>query len=274
MAYITKAKAQGLLYNVRKGDIEGLDSSDLYKVSLDNILAPNERFWLAKAREIFRNFDVFIDEIYIANKTKEDSFTLVYEGGSPCFHYDIACGVMHSDYNNATIPDEIIKRGKVAVIKFRHWFAENEQLRKANGVQFIARMKTNFNLPDPNLKFFEAPNSGIEDFNNENLESIENKIDSIINATYDFFDVLYERQKIIILQYGHRGDVILPCNSDNKLLLIWHRFKSDLKNMMLIYFRVKFNPDLNFSLTLLEQLGFRQCQKCAPEKICDDDLPF
>ena len=273
MVYITKSKAHDLLHNVRKGEIDGLNPNDLYSVSLD-ILSKHERLWLAKARELFRDFDFFMDKIYQGRGATEDTFTLIHEGRSACFHDDIQCSVLHSDYRNATIPEEIKKRGNDAVIKFRKWFAENEKLSVSNGEHFIAKMKMDFFITDPNLKFYETQNSGVEEFDNEDLSNIEERIDDLISKVSIFYSSCSSYQQEVILNYGDRGNISLPNRVDNQTLEHWLGFKGSLKKMMLMYFRVKFNPDLSFSFTLLEQLGFRKCQKCAVNLKLDDTLPF
>lgn len=263
MVYITKANADQLLHDVRKGEIAGLDTGDLYKVEL-SILSKYEKVWLAKAREFFRNFDIFIDKIY-QRRNAEDTFSYVYEGISPSFHTDNGCGALHSDYRNATIPDEIKKRGKDAVIKFRRWFKENQSL---DGEKFIAKLKMDFYITDPNLKYFESPNSGVKEVENNNLEELEQKIDKILEDSRIFLNNLSEYDKRLILDAERYNE-----SSTVKVVATFHQFKNDLKKNMLLYFRVKFNPDLGFALTLLEQIGFRQCQKCAINAM-DVDLPF
>jgi len=47
MAFITKSKARELLHNIRKGEIDGLETDDLYKVRLD-ILSNHEKIGLLK----------------------------------------------------------------------------------------------------------------------------------------------------------------------------------------------------------------------------------
>jgi len=165
----------------------------------------------------------------------KDTFSLLYEGGSSCFHNDSQCGALHSDYHNATIPYEIRHRGKIAVIKFRRWFLENEKLSHTNYEQFIAKMKMDFNITDANLKFYEFPNSGVEEFENETLDSIESKIDGVLFRANDFLKLLSRHHQEIVLTYGDKGNASLESNSDNEILKIWHRFKSDLKKYMLVY---------------------------------------
>ena len=177
------------------------------------------------------------------------------EGSSPSFHSNSSCSALHSDYRNATIPDEIKKRGKDAVIKFRRWFRENQNL---DGEKFIAKLKMDFYITDPNLKYFESPNSGVKEVENNNLEELEQKIDKILEDSRTFLNNLSEYDKRLILDAERYNE-----SSTVKVVATFHQFKNDLKKNMLLYFRVKFNPELSFSLMLLEQIGFRQCQKCV-----------
>lgn len=268
MVFITKANHKKLLGCVRSGQIEGLDFGDLYKVDLC-ILSKYEKIWLAKAREFFRNFDMFVHEVYLRREV-EDTYTYLYEGTHPSFHCDYKCEVLHSKYNNVSIPDEIIKRGKVSVVKFRRWFEENKKLE---GEKFIFALKMEFNIFDPNLKYFESPNSGVDEFENINLEEVVGKIDDILNKADRYFGALSEYQQREIMDAER-----FNADSNNESVIIWRQLKKDLKKNMLVYFRVKFNPELTFVSTLLEQIGFRQCQKCAIKvpviDELDDDLPF
>jgi hypothetical protein len=40
------------------------------------------------------------------------------------------------------------------------------------------------------------------------------------------------------------------------------KYKTPTKGMLVDYYRVRFNPDLQFSGDLLEQLGFLKCYHC------------
>jgi len=46
-------------------------------------------------------------------------------------------------------------------------------------------------------------------------------------------------------------------------LFTWHNiYKKDLKNLLCHYFRIKFNPELEFLGDLLDNLGFLRCKAC------------
>jgi hypothetical protein len=55
------------------------------------------------------------------------------------------------------------------------------------------------------------------------------------------------------------------------------QFKIPAKDLLIEYFRVKFNPELKFEGKLLEQLVFKLCGLCYNENLhdtVDDFVPF
>jgi ribosome-binding factor A len=60
-----------------------------------------------------------------------------------------------------------------------------------------------------------------------------------------------------------KGRLGLQEAGDLEVLKAWHESKEVLKKDLKTYFKLKFNPDLEFQDTLLQSIGFRPCKSCA-----------
>lgn len=138
---------------------------------------------------------------------------------------------------------------------------------------FAERLFHAFNI-QVNVVAINYDNSGVEEKENLNLQELENRIDQILREAGKFWHENPDRQPIIrrfqkIAFLWKIPDEINNNNtelSDSELkdFLKYYdtKFKSPIKHLLIEYYRVKLNPNLQFEGNLLEQLGFIACKSC------------
>jgi hypothetical protein len=127
-----------------------------------------------------------------------------------------------------------------------------------------------------------APNSGIQYINNYSLEELKTKLDElhdkievcIYNAAR-FYQQCSPIEKMALNKYKinsgimfsskviYNNDTGMPDETLKPFMRKYHEmFKHPLMDDLKEYYRIKFNPGLEFKGNLLEQLNFRSCSSC------------
>ena len=204
----------------------------------------------------------------------EDSFRYVYEGNAPAYHERLDCERLTSDMQNFYIPNEIMRRGKGEVIKFRRWFTENIGIFKSNPEAFQMRMFTAFGI---RVRLSEISRTNTGAYENENLSLVEvkEKLDTLIKDCGRFY-YANPQNKIILQKFGKRTFLAhkkepLPDNdtglSDDyvrKFLMEYeHDYKYPIMRYLREYYRISYNSDLAIDKKILDALGFRPCKTCC-----------
>lgn len=95
-----------------------------------------------------------------------------------------------------------------------------------------------------------------------NISNLENEIDQLIDQAERFYFQSSVHQNTIDL----KGDFVYKLAkeaSKSSIIYIWHySYKEKLKEKLITYYRLKLNPELEFSGKLLDMLSCRQCQNC------------
>jgi hypothetical protein len=163
------------------------------------------------------------------------------------------------------------------VKEFRKWFLENIDLLKTDEVEtFIFKMQAKFLITrEINPNSIDYSNSGSEEIINYSVQEIENQIDDILRAAGRFFcdnpalqNVIRRFQKLTFLAYVEGNIYTNDSGLNDKELKDFLRmydakFKKPVKELLLHYYRLLFNPDMTFSDTLLDKMGFRPCGNCC-----------
>jgi hypothetical protein len=295
MAFITKYNSIGILRQIDFSRVKGLKGV-VYKKPI-YFFGSYEQNILLGVQELFKNPKKFIAEYYIPIK-REDKLRFVFEGGKPAFHLISNCDRLNSKYVNFEIPFEIKDRaeksgGEEAVLKvveeFRDWFKQNLYLIEKNEIdEFVKKLDIRWNV-QVKPQVIEKKNSGIEVKDNLNLNDLEIRIDDIIKEAGSYFRNNPDKQELIkrfakysFLAYSNK--YIYKNNTDYSdseikefLKKYDQQFKVPAKDLLIEYYRVKFNPELKFEGKLLEQLGFKPCGLCYNENLhdsFDDFVPF
>ena len=131
----------------------------------------------------------------------------------------------------------------------------------------------------------QIENSGNAIFEDLDLNTIEYKIDEILAESRKYFGKCSENERKAIRKFSSRAFLYNQkySISDNdtglseyNLRAFLHKydetFKEPVKNLLIKYYMVKYNPDLEFKGSLLEQLGFKPCSKCCNKPLKRFDL--
>lgn len=289
MAYITKANSKRILSKINLNDIPDIEG-EVYKKPI-YFLSKWETKYLLLMKSLLKDPSKFAIEVYkpVVNK---DTFHYIYESEQPpSYHSTTSCERLTSKFKNFEVPFEIKARareraeneGKSSeevdnyeiqqVEVFRSWFKEHFQLFQSDTEEFLKKLDVRWNV-QRNINEIERDNSGVERIENLNLQQLEFEIDKIISAAGRFFinetdkqHIIRRFQKLTFLAY-RKGNIDINDTelSDEELkafLLEYDKnFKKPIKELLLQYYRVKYNPDLSFEGQLLERLNFRSCSVC------------
>lgn len=299
MPFITKSNYKRILRKININSIV-IDDVDLYKKPI-YFLSSWEVKYLLIMKSLLKNPEKFEVEVYqkVINK---DTLKYVYESElSPAYHNKKDCERLNSTYRNFEIPDEIKERAKLkcennnwneqeseleikkAIEHFRHWFKININLFNEDLPEFIKQLDIRWNI-QRNVNEIEKDNSGIEDIENLNLEELEREIDKVISQAGRYFvnnidkqQIIRRFQKLTFLAYKEepiqQNDTNLRDDELKEFLKFYDtEFKKPLKELLIQYYRIKYNPDLSFSGDLLDQLNFRPCSNCKNDSISTDNL--
>lgn len=269
MVYITRANSIRISNQIKPdkfADLKGI----IYERKID-IFNNREEKWLLAIQEFYENPEKFIKEYYqkVVNK---DTFTLVWEGGHPAYHIDKNCEKLNKDYENFKIPEEIIKKGKGEIIRFRQWFEQNKYLLEKPDT-FAMKLHMAFDIIT-NPKAINIDNSGVILLENYDLEEIKSIIDDLLEQYKKYFYRDNKTKEILSkfskTAYIYKKKLSIPNNntkfSDEEIYTLLKefdvKFKSPLYKYLIEYYKVKLNPELKFENYLLDQIGFRQCRTC------------
>jgi hypothetical protein len=272
MAYLTIANSIQILKRVDGKKFENTKGT-IYKKPIFFFSKYEENILLG-LQELWKDPENFID-LYYAPIEKKDNLNYIFEGGKPAYHFDSACKKLNSSFTNFEIPQAIKEKGIETVQKFRKWFKQNMHLLEKPEI-FSMRLFHAFNI-EVNPKAIDFDNSGVREKENLNLKELEERIDGIIKNAGSFWHQNSDKQTIIrrfqkytFLAYKrdeiHSNDTGLSDLELKGFLRLYDiDFKKPIKDLLVEYYRVKFNPNLQFEGRLLEQLGFRACKSCQGE---------
>lgn len=293
MAYITNANSKkmiGLINLKEVGEIDG----EVYKKPI-YFLNKNEITYLKSMQTLLKDPEKFVFEIY-KPIVKKDTFQYVYESVQPpCYHDKDDCPNLHAGYKNFEIPSEIKERVRLKaeeegkseaeililiekqVAIFRKWFKEHFHLFQNDTKEFLRQLDIRWNI-QRNLKEVERENSGIDSVKNLDLVELENEIDKILSAAGQYFNQNKDRQHIIrrfqkLTFLASKKGSLETINdtelSDDELRAFLAeyelKFKKPIKELLIHYYRVKYNSELSFDGKLLERLNFKPCSACHDE---------
>lgn len=260
MPYITHYNSHKILNQVDLDKMDLKDLSNLYKSRLW-LLSQKEQIWLSGAKSLFGNPEQFLSSMYIKNRAV-DTKRFIYEGYLPAYHDDKNCERLNSSYSNFEIPVEIIHKGDSEIEKFRKWFKLNQSLLENEPSRFLTRLEVEFSLKNPPTKI-SGDNSGVVDFENVNIDTLEKEIDQLLEHAQRFYYQSEVHKNTIDLNGGRSYFHAKGAKKDT-IIYIWHHsYKEKLKQKMITYYRLKLNPELEFSGNLLKALNFRACSNCC-----------
>lgn len=290
MAYITAASYKRITGKINLKEVSDINV-DVYKKPI-YFLNKSEVKYLKSMQLLLKDPEKFAIEVYnpIVN---EDTLMYVFESEhSPCYHSNLDCENLKSVFKNFEIPFEIKERvryintnegksekeihflQKQQIKIFRRWFRENFICFQKDPEEFLRRLDIRWNV-QRNIKEIERGNSGIETVLNLNLVELENEIDQVLREAGRYFtenkdkqDLIRRFQKLTFIAYQKGAIEINDTElSDDELraFLIEYdtKFKKPVKNLLIQYYRVKYNSELSFDGLLLDRLNFKPCSNCC-----------
>jgi hypothetical protein len=283
MPYLTKSNSLAILRGFDTNSIGKSLGGSIYRRDI-YFFSKYEKNRLLSVQEMMKNPNGLF-EMYTPIIVK-DTFTMVYEGNHPAYHRIASCERLTSSYKNFFIPKEIKtqafeKGGNEKVIEvvaeFRKWFIEHKIDLETDVPKFLMYLFHRWGI-DMKPAEIQKENSGIEEKENYDLPQLERKIDEIITKAGQFYNDNPDKQTIIKRFARHsflayKFDTIKNNDTnltDNELKSFLKAYDSNYKKpifeLLVEYYRVKFNPTLSFESNLLERLNFRACRSCFVEE--------
>lgn len=289
MAYITKANSRKILKKIRLSEIPDIEG-EVYKAPIP-FLNKTEEKYLLLMKTLLKDPNKFAIEIY-QRVVHKDTYQYIFESErSPSYHLTNTCERLTSSFTNFLIPSEIKNRVKEQAEKegktkkeiielqerqvriFREWFTDNFELFNRDVKTFLKKLDIRWNI-QRTVEEIEINNSGYDSFENLSLSELESEIDKVISLARQFFVKNKNKQHIIsrfqkLTFLGYRNGSIQMNDtelSDDELKSFLKqydaKFKKPIKDLLIQYYRVKYNPTLSFDSELLEQLNFKPCLMC------------
>lgn len=124
------------------------------------------------------------------------------------------------------------------------------------------------------LENIKRDNTGLEEIINYDLEHLEANIDGLIKAAGRYYYANENNTAILKVYSKHtylayRKEPLQNMFGDlkdedvkNFLKDYDNRFKKPLKRLLIEYYRLTLNPEIELKGTLLEHLGFKACRNC------------
>ncbi|MEX0597111.1 MAG: hypothetical protein WD512_11480, partial [Candidatus Paceibacterota bacterium] len=236
---------------------------------------------LLAIQELLKDPEKYFTDIYVPYESK-DTYSYIYEGQQPAYHKYPSCPRLHSDYQNFEIPETIQEKGPNAVNEFREWFEEVKHLMEKPDI-FVTQLHARWGIVT-NPSAINKSNSGFTITENSTVEELEDKIDSLIKEAGRFYyksdnntEILKRFSKFTFLAYKqddiYNNDTGFTDEEVKELLKFYdEEFKRPLKKLLIEYYRLKLNPDIQMEGYLLKKLGFNPCGYCHDENYQPKDF--
>lgn len=275
MAYITNFNASRIL---QQADLKGIKIQErgLFRKSI-YFFNWYEELFLKVYQEMLENPEYFFGKVYQKIEGERDEYIFTSPPKAPAYHESLDCPLLHSDYKNFIIPEEIRNRGPEKVSEFRKWFSTNQDLYEKDAALFQMRLNAKWKIVVP-LNEIEKSNSGVVEIKNQSLTELIAKISELLDQARNFVNSSSKNKQMLSTyhqKYAYLGLREDPLEKNNtpypdedlkdKMEYFEKNFKRPVKNLLLEYYRMTFNPDLQFDGKLLEGVGFTACSQCAGE---------
>lgn len=304
MFYITKSNALRIIKKINFRDLpDNLQNcGEVYKRAI-YFLSKYELKYLLYLKTLFKDPEKLFIEIYkpIINK---DTYQYVFESTKkPSYHKDKDCKMLNANFQNFEIPFEIkarvreraLSEGKTEnqidelekhqVKLFRDWFMLNYHLIDSNPEEFLKKLDIRWNIKRK-IEEVVYSNSGFKDIENLNLAELEIEVDKILSEAEWYFLNNVDKQELILrfqelIFLTSKSSAIknnttgLPFEDLQQFLNEFSfRFKKPIIELLIQYYRIKYNPELSFEGQLLNRLNFRPCSQCTDIDDSSNDFPL
>ena len=231
---------------------------------------------LQATKWVFQHPEEFLEWSYQKTENIDTHPSMVFNNHAPAYHLHEDCPRLHADYINIEIPAQIQQQGAEKIEEFKIWanIPQIRQLFEENIDLFKLKLATQFKISLHQLNLIIYENSGYTTTGNENLDEIQRLINTLLEEEKQFTNasqknraILHQYKKFTGLGFGqtslHSNHTGYPEKEVKALLRDFRgRFQIPLRRFLISYMRIRYNPKLHFSGTLLDQLGFNPCRKC------------
>jgi hypothetical protein len=235
-----------------------------------DFLSENDISMLEVARDFLANPEELLTHKYVRVE-RIDDHEFVSTSKNPAYHLKRNCSLLKSNFKAYMIPDVVSLKGYFEIKKYRFWHKVNKPLAWYNFEKFKEKHKV---VWGSELRISNIPNSGNMAFLNMTINELEEvvkfKIDEIIKFKSKNPNKWSEIQSNAY-SVNPRGS-LTPNGafySNRELFDFNKKLKNPLISALLHYYRAKLNPDLDFNLEILDQLGFKLCKSCNSKKDSD-----
>lgn len=270
--FITKSNMKAIIQPLNFAKFSSVDllAENFGSQDLGFILSATEQNWLKAFKSFCENPSLILDEKYqkIA-RCDTKRFVFEEEESKTAFHKKDDCERLLSDFEDYPIPAKIKALGDDKITEYRVWFEEHMSLLtsglESDKAKFEMLVGIKFKVNNVSVAV-RYDNTGVVEFENTNLASLENDISVLLTeaARFKNSDEATRKQIQNCSNGMHRTDLIFM--ADVKIpgttLHIWANYKNKLKELIVAYFMVKLNVDCSFEQSLLEELNFKKCACC------------
>lgn len=288
MAFITLHNLRTITKDITS-DVD-FESGSIYKKAI-YFLNKFEQKELFAIKCLIENPEELVSSFYSPLKGHIDTRKYVFEreGRKNSFHSKKDCRLLNSKYENVKIPEDL-KHAGVTIEEFREWFTGNmkKHFERKNMDVIVEATRLKFGIEVKESDFISIENSETIKVNNYDLVELENLIDDKVKKAgryyYEHKDILQKyslrtflayREEIIQDNETGLGDAELK-----QFLKDYDKiFKQPVKTLLIEWYKIKFNPDLEIEGNLLKQLNFKPCPNCCeklnkPDEINESDIRF
>jgi len=216
-----------------------------------------------------------IDELYNPIEVK-DKKEFVYEGAKPSYHKYESCERLHSNFVNFKIPEQIKDKGDEAIEEYRKWFKENQTLfrKKPDIFEMMLHAKYEIVTKIQEVDFRNSGNVYKEDLS---LNEIDIRIDSLLKNAANYYKADKKRQGAIrrfqMATFLAFKEIEIKDNNtgytDDELRTILKEYAYLFVQPTIFYlkeyFKTFYNNDIEINEKILQELNFKQCNKCFAE---------
>jgi len=195
---------------------------------------------------------------YVNSENLKYAFTVK----APAYHKMSSCEWMKKNFYNIEIPKNCLSVEKNE-IKVREWIKKNEQLLFD---ELNAKFIKDFECPE-GLKKIDLKNSGATTQDNyivglyqerakKNRLQLRFLLDSELGSKISRykFAPIYKVENIV--KYEKDASLHNP-------IIDFHSAKTEMKEILLDFYKNKYNTDLSFEKSILDSIGFNKCRACS-----------
>jgi hypothetical protein len=270
--FITVANAKSIINSANNDRIN--ENEEVFHINF-KWFSPFEVKSLLTFKLLFENPNDFFKSYEKRKEPNQRNF--IFEVRPPSYHLNSSCDSLLASFFNYAIPTLIKQRGDKIITEYRSWYIENQYLLKDRVGDFVEKMIIRFGIETVPVAL-NYENSGISDFQDINLAELEGKIEELVKEAELFYtscqknrDILNNYGKISFIHRQKKEPYKNPTRFTNGE--IWsvledfeQNFKTPITRNLSKYYMIKYNPELRFEDTLLQQLGFNPCMRCLKRR--------